>query len=87
MTMNRIKYECSLCGWSASVPSEWADVKPTYCGNSKCSHSKTRAPKTKKNFVLDPKALKVQRPNSESVVEKKVVKKRKYKEKSENAQQ
>jgi len=76
-----------MCGWSASVPSEWADIKPTYCGNSKCAYSKARAPKTKKSFALDQKALKVHKPKEESsAVEKKVTKKRKSKEKVEDVQ-
>lgn len=87
--MQRIKYECAKCGWQASVPVEWADVKPGYCGNYKCSHSKAKAPKSKKSFKLDPSALIVHRPAETEYSQKdvKVVKRRKYKEKSEFKQE
>lgn len=85
--MSRIKYECSICGWHASIPSEWADIKPTYCGNSKCAYSKARAPKSKKSFALDPTSLNIHRPKEDSsVLEKKVVKRRKSKENVEDVQ-
>jgi hypothetical protein len=78
--MDRIRYECGVCGWLATVPLIWADVKPTYCGNSKCSHSKTRAPRTKKTFKTDPEALKITS-SSGKIEEIKVVKTRKKKQK------
>lgn len=96
--MNKIKYECSNCGWSAGVPAQWGDVKPTYCGNAKCDYSKAKAPKTKKSFRTEPDKLKVTKPEAPKVEksdakkpaeqpsEKKTVKRRKPRGKSENGQ-
>lgn len=37
--MNRIRYTCKNCGWSTSVVSQWADLKPKRCMNAKCNTS------------------------------------------------
>ena len=42
--MARIKYTCKNCGWSRSVPAQWADIKPKRCMNAKCNTSFTKEP-------------------------------------------
>ena len=50
--MRRVKYQCKNCGWSESLPEQWADLKPKRCMNKKCNTS----------FMKNPESLDTQFP-------------------------
>lgn len=50
--MDKVKYTCKNCGWSDTLPAQWADIKPKRCMNRKCNTS----------FRKEPEALLVENP-------------------------
>ena len=42
--MLKVKYTCKNCGWSTSLPAQWADQKPRRCMNKKCNTSFRKHP-------------------------------------------
>ena len=55
--MQRMTYKCKCCNaWEKSIPVEWADVSPRFCGNEKCDLSMKKS-KGKKSFRSQPDML------------------------------
>lgn len=54
--MHKLTYRCKNCGWERSIPEQWADVGPRYCGNRKCKYSGQKR-KEKTSFLKEPEML------------------------------
>lgn len=54
--MRKVKYRCKCCGWTKTLPADWADVKPRFCPTSTCEMSVKKS-KGKKSFRNDPDKL------------------------------
>lgn len=62
--MTRLTYKCGKCSWEKTLPVEWGDLRPKYCGNKNCLIS----------FHKNPEALQIlipKKPETEEVVAKK----------------
>ena len=56
--MEKLSYRCKDCGWEKSIPAQWADVSPRYCGNKKCKYS-GRVKQGRTSFLKEPKMLEI----------------------------
>lgn len=56
--MDKLTYKCNKCSWSKTIPTEWGDLRPRYCGNKSCLTS----------FYKNPEALEVIIPKKEEII-------------------
>ena len=56
--MTKLTYKCGKCSWEKTIPVEWGDLRPRYCGNKTCLTS----------FFKEPDALQVIIPKKEEPV-------------------
>lgn len=54
--MRKVKYRCKCCGWTKTLPADWADVKPRFCPTPTCEMS-VKKNKGRKSFRSEPDKL------------------------------